>query len=338
MARTTSFLLIIGRLFSSPWVAKRQYLYSAMPIQCQYSIFLNLLKVTLISHLIYCSSRPKHHCVFHIMISVFRSIYAMWEPHFQKCLTILGACLPACRIRRNPSFLCPLGWTQHCMKGSVHTRLYFGLRFGLHRKETWTHSLEGPRERAGQDWSFLWLFSPLLMKYELVSTVEAFEGLPSLGLPWVAAAGISHGCERPQYEVTPGMCARLCFTRTPARGKMDMGCPHIITQRWAGQIKLKMLLPLLPSHNSWFHMQPSGLTVVTPGKSLACSVQVPCNLHTCWFWKLCHKTRDVTDTFITWFSAAEWRLEGFPLLSEQPNTYSVQQEVGPWCSIGYSHT
>lgn len=99
--------------------------------------------------------------------------------------------------------------------------------------------------------------------------------LSSLGLPWVAAAGTSHGCEQPWYEVTPGVCAPLCIIRTPARGKMGMVCPYIITQRWAGQIKLKVLLPLLPSHNAWSHMQPGGLTVVTPGKSLACSVWVP---------------------------------------------------------------
>lgn len=126
----------------------RQCLYPVMHIQCQYSTFLNLLKVPLISRLIYCSSGPEHHCVFHIMSSVFRSTYAMWEPHFQKCFTILGACLPDYRIRRNLSFLCPLVCTQHCIRGSAHTRFYFDLCFGLHRKETWMHSLEGPRERC----------------------------------------------------------------------------------------------------------------------------------------------------------------------------------------------
>lgn len=156
MARARSFLLLTGGLLSSPWVAMRQCLYRAVHMQCQYDIFLNLLKVTLTSRLIYCSSGPEHRCVFHIMSSTFRSTYAMLEPHFQKCfITILGASLLDYRIRRNLSFLCPLLRTQHRIKGSAHTRLYFVLRFGLQRKETWMHSLEGPRERAGQDWSFV---------------------------------------------------------------------------------------------------------------------------------------------------------------------------------------
>lgn len=169
MTWLTSFRLITGGLLSSPWVSMRQCLYPAMHIQCQYSIFLNLLKVTLISYLIYCSSGPEHHCVFHIMSSVFRNTY------FQKRFTIFGAHLPGYSIRRNLSFLCPLVCTKHCIEGSVYTRLYFDLCFGLHRKETWMHSLEGPMEHADQDCSFLWLFSPLLMKYELVSSVEVYQ-------------------------------------------------------------------------------------------------------------------------------------------------------------------
>lgn len=55
----------------------------------------------------------------------------------------------------------------------------------------------------------------------------------------MVAAGTGHGCEQPWYKVTPG-----------AKGNMDMRCPYIITQRGAGQIKLKLLLPLLPSQNS----------------------------------------------------------------------------------------
>jgi len=108
MALATSFLLLSCGLFSSPWVAMRQCFYPVMHMQYQYSIFLNLVKVTLISCLIYCSSGPEHHCVFHIMFFIFRSTYAMWEPHFQKCFTILGACLPDYKTRRNLSFLCPL--------------------------------------------------------------------------------------------------------------------------------------------------------------------------------------------------------------------------------------
>lgn len=89
-SQAMSFLLLTGDLLSSPWVARRQCLYPAKHIQYRWSIFLNLLKVPLIPCLIYCSSGPEHHRVFHIMSSIFRSTYARWAPHFQKCFMIVG--------------------------------------------------------------------------------------------------------------------------------------------------------------------------------------------------------------------------------------------------------
>lgn len=169
MPQKSRFLLLTRGFLSSPWVTRRQRLSPAMHVQCQYNIFFNLLKVALISHLIYQSSGPEHRCDFHIMSSVFKSTYVMWEPHFQKWFTILWACLLDYKSRRNVSFLCPLvclGPGPRVQHTSGSTLTYFLVSMG--RKPGCT----AWKDSGSRNCSFLWLFSSLNEVW--VSSVEVY--------------------------------------------------------------------------------------------------------------------------------------------------------------------